>query len=79
MGRVLMQVQTEAFRGPRVEYVLHHLLRHIAGRLLMIWDGSSIHRAKVVKVFLAEGGNSLCRMASGLNYTLPDDQPRPNV
>ncbi len=35
---------------------LRHLLRHIAGKLLVIWDGSPIHRAKVVKAFLAEGG-----------------------
>jgi transposase len=55
-GRVLMHVQTEAFRGPRVVRFLRHLLRHIAGKLLVIWDGSPIHRAKVVKAFLAEGG-----------------------
>ncbi len=54
-GRVLMQVQTAAFRGPRVVRFLRHLLRHIAGKLLVIWDGSPIHRAKVVKAFLAEG------------------------
>ena len=35
---------------------LRHLLRHIAGKLLGIWDGSPIPRAKVVKAFLAEGG-----------------------
>ena len=55
-GRVLMQAQMEAFRGPRVVRFLRHLLRHIAGKLLVIWDGSPIHRAKVVKAFLAEGG-----------------------
>ena len=54
-GRVLMQVQTTAFRGPRVVRFLRHLLRHIPGKLLVIWDGSPIHRAKVVKAFLAEG------------------------
>ena len=55
-GRILMQVQTDAFRGPRVVRFLRHLLRHIAGKLLVIWDGSPIHRATVVKAFLAEGG-----------------------
>lgn len=55
-GRVLMQVQTEAFRGPRVVRFLRHLLRHVSGKLLVIWDGAPIHRSKVVKAFLSEGG-----------------------
>ena len=55
-GRVVLHVQTEAFRGPRVVHLLRHLLRPSAGKLLVIWDGSPIHRAKVVKAFLAEGG-----------------------
>lgn len=55
-GRVLMPVQTEAFRGPRVVRFLRHLLRHLVGKLLVIWDGSPIHRAKVGKAFLADGG-----------------------
>ncbi len=55
-GRILMQVQDEAFRGPRVVRFLRHLLRHIPGKLLVIWDGAPIHRSKVVKAFLAEGG-----------------------
>ncbi len=55
-GRVLMQVQEEAFRGPRVVRFLNHLLRHMRGKLLVIWDGAPIHRCKVVKQFLADGG-----------------------
>ncbi len=55
-GRVLMQVQTQAFRGPRVVQFLRHLLRHITGKILVIWDGSPIHRSLVVKQFLADGG-----------------------
>ncbi len=55
-GRVLMQVQTEAFRGPRVVRFLRHLLRHIQGKLLVIWDGALVHRAQVVKTFLPDGG-----------------------
>ncbi len=55
-GRVLMQVQDEAFRGPQVVRFLEHLLRQIPGKLLVIWDGSPIHRSKVVKAFLAAGG-----------------------
>ncbi len=35
-GRVLMHVQMEAFRGPRVVGFLRHVLRHVAGKLLVI-------------------------------------------
>jgi transposase len=55
-GRVLMHIQAEALRGPRVVRFLKHLLRQIPGKMLVIWDGSPIHRSKVVKAFLAEGG-----------------------
>src|SRR3712207_137505 len=55
-GRVLMHVQEEAFRGPRIVRFLRHLLQHIAGKVLVIWDGAPIHRCKVVKQFLAAGG-----------------------
>ena len=55
-GRVLMHVPEEAFRGPRVVGFLKHLLQHLTGKLLVIWDGAPIHRSKVVKQFLAAGG-----------------------
>jgi transposase len=34
---------------------LKHALRQIPGKLLVIWDGSPIHRARAVKDFLASG------------------------
>ncbi len=55
-GRVLMHVQDATFRGPQVVRFLRHLLRHIPGKLLVIWDGAPIHRSTVVKAFLADGG-----------------------
>jgi transposase len=54
--RVLMHVQDEAFCGPWVVRFLKHLLRQMPGKLLVIWDGAPIHRSKVVKEFLAQGG-----------------------
>ena len=54
-GRVLLQVREQALRGPDVVRFLQHLLRHIAGKLLVVWDGSPIHRAQVVRDFLAQG------------------------
>jgi len=54
--RVLMQVQAQTFRGPHVVRLLRHLLQHIPGKLLVIWDGSPIHRCKAVQDFLRQGG-----------------------
>src|SRR5919204_4071402 len=54
-GRVLLQVRDHALRGPDVVRFLQHLLRQIAGPVLVVWDGSPIHRAQLVKSFLAQG------------------------
>ncbi len=54
-GQILLQVHEQALRGADVVRFLQHLLRHISGKLLVIWDGSPIHRAQVVKDFLAQG------------------------
>jgi hypothetical protein len=48
-GKLLMLEQDWAFKGPDVVRFLKHALRQIEGKLLIIWDGSPIHRAKVVK------------------------------
>ncbi len=54
-GKLLMIEQERAFKGPDVVRFLEHALRQIPGKLLVVWDGSPIHRSKVVKRFLAEG------------------------
>jgi transposase len=55
-GQLLMQVQEQAYHSTEVVRFLHHLLRHIPGKLLIMWDGASIHRSQAIKQFLAEGG-----------------------
>lgn len=54
-GKLLMIEQDRTFKGPDVVRTLEHALRQIPGKLLITWDGSPIHRAKVVKEFLADG------------------------
>jgi transposase len=54
-GKLLMIEQERAFKGEEVVCFLKHALRQIAGKLLVIWDGSPIHRAKVIKEFLVGG------------------------
>jgi transposase len=55
-GKLFQMVRESAFHGEQVVVFLRHLLRHLAGKLLILWDGSQIHRSKVVKQFLREGG-----------------------
>jgi transposase len=54
-GRLFMQMQEHAYRAEDVVAFLRLLLRKIPGKLLVIWDGAPIHRAKVIKEFLAAG------------------------
>lgn len=52
-GRLFMQTQERAYKAVEVVAFLRMLLRKIPGDLLIIWHGSPIHRADVVKGFLA--------------------------
>ncbi len=54
-GQLYMMVQDTAFDGPAIVRFLRHLLRHIPGQLLLIWDGLPAHRGQAVKDFLAQG------------------------
>jgi transposase len=54
-GRLLMMIQKVAFNGITVVRFLKHLLRHMQGKLLIIWDGLPAHRGQAVKDFLQQG------------------------
>lgn len=56
-GKLYMMKQQRAFKGEDVVRFLRHLLRQIAGKLLVVWDGSPIHRSRAVKAFLASGAS----------------------
>jgi transposase len=55
-GKLYLCVQASAFDGPAIVRFLRHLLRHIPGNLLLIWDGLPAHHGQAVKTFLAQGG-----------------------
>ncbi len=61
-GKLYMHEQDKALRGPDVVKFLRHLLRQIAGKLLVIWDGSPIHRRKAVKEFLSAPNKTAARV-----------------
>ena len=54
-GRIFMQMQERAYCAEDVVRFLRLLLRKVSGKLLVIWDGAPIHRAKAIKKFLAAG------------------------
>ena len=54
-GDLYMMVQEQAYKSPDVVRFLEHLQRHIPGKLLILWDGSPIHRSQVIKEYLGSG------------------------
>ena len=54
-GRLFTHVQEAAFRGPAIVAFLRHLLRQVRGKLLVIWEGASLHHRQPVKDCLAAG------------------------
>jgi transposase len=73
-GRLYMIEQQKAFKGEDAVRFLKHLMRHITGKLLLIWDGSPIHRGRAVKDFLASGAASRVRLEQLPGYA-PDLNP----
>ena len=72
-GRLLLPVRERAFRGPDGVEFLRHLLRHLPGPLLVLWDGAPIHRAQPVKDVLAQGAAARRQLEQ-----LPGDAPERN-
>jgi transposase len=52
-GKLYLMVQERAYRGEDVVGFLKHLAQHMAGKLLVLWDGAPIHRSQVVKEYLS--------------------------
>jgi transposase len=52
-GRIYVLVRRTSLNGLHTIEFLRHLIRHIGSRLLVIWDGSPIHRRAEVRDFLA--------------------------
>ena len=47
------QIHPGAIKGPQVVEFLRHLMRHVRGPLLILWDGAMIHRCRLVQDFVA--------------------------
>ncbi len=73
-GKLYMMEQERAFRGEDVVRFLKHLMRQVEGKLLIVWDGSPIHRGGAVKDFLASGASSRLQLEQLPGYA-PDLNP----
>jgi transposase len=73
-GRFLLHTRRYALRGPDVVRFLQHLLQHLPGKLLVLWDGASIHSAQPVKAFLAAGAAARLQLERLPGYA-PDLNP----
>ena len=54
-GKLYMTEQERALKAQDVVRFLKHLMRQVPGKLLVVWDGSPIHRGGAVKDFLSSG------------------------
>ena len=77
-GKLYMTEQEQAFKGEDVVRFLKHLLRQIPGKLLVVWDGSPIHRGQAVKDFLASGASHRLQLEQLPGYA-PDLNPDEGV
>jgi transposase len=73
-GKLYMIEQERAFKAEDAVRFLKHLMRQIAGKVLVIWDGSPIHRGGAVKDFLANGASSRLKLEQLPGYA-PDLNP----
>ena len=77
-GRLLTMVQEQAFDGIAIVGFLQHRLRHIPGKLLVIWDGLPAHRGQAVKDFLQQGATQRIHLEQLPGYA-PDLNPDEGV
>jgi transposase len=73
-GKLYMMEQDRAFKGEDAVRFLKHLMRQIPGKLLVIWDGSPIHRGRAVKDFLSSGASRRLKLEQLPAYA-PDLNP----
>lgn len=77
-GRLFMQVQEPAYTAATVVGFLRLLLRKIRGKVLVIWDGASIHKGQPVKDYLAAGATKRLHLERLPGYA-PDLNPAEGI
>jgi transposase len=77
-GRLFLQVRESAYTAETVVEFLRQLLRQIPGKVLVIWDGASIHKGQPVKDFLAAGAAKRLHLERLPGYA-PDLNPAEGI
>lgn len=77
-GKLYTWTQTQTFKGPTIVRFLKHLLHHIPGKLLVVWDRLPAHRSQVVRDFLRAGATRRLQLAQLPSYA-PDLNPDEGV
>jgi hypothetical protein len=57
-----------AIRSPQIIEFLSHLMRHIPGKLLIVWDGLTGHRSRMTWEFICQQRGRLCRVSTRLCF-----------
>jgi len=73
-GRLFMQVRPTSYAAAAVVGFLRVLLRKLSGKIVVIWDGSPIHRGHEVKDFLKRGAAKRLHLEQLPGYA-PDLNP----
>jgi transposase len=73
-GRLFMQVRSASCDSVAVVGFLRILLRKISGKIVVIWDGSPIHRGHEIKDFLKRGAAKRLHLEQLPGYA-PDLNP----
>ncbi|MDP9352109.1 MAG: transposase [Chloroflexota bacterium] len=76
--RLYFQVHEQAITSREVIGFLNHLLRHIPGKLLIVWDGAPIHRSKAIRQYLSEGAAARIHLERFPGYA-PELDPQEGV
>jgi transposase len=74
-GELLMQMYEQSISSHECVRFLKHLVRHL-GKVTVVWDGTPIHRSKVVQEYLRTEGRGLVHLERLPGYALevnPDE------
>jgi transposase len=77
-GQLFVQVQEAAYTAEAVVGFLRQLLCYLRGKVLIIWDGSPIHKAQPIKDWLAAGAAKRVHLERLPGYA-PDLNPAEGI
>ena len=77
-GRLFTMTREDSFDGEAIAQFLTHLLRHIPGKLLVVWDRLPAHRSRVIRDFLRAGAAQRLHLAQLPSYA-PELNPDEGV